>query len=665
VSGLAALFHRDGRPVAEETIWAMLNGAAHRGPDGMAVRCWRSVGLGHAKMAVLPEEEDEQQPLVSHRTGCALIADVRLDNRAELLARLPEQPAPTSSDAQLILQAYEAWGIDATEHLLGDFAFVLWDPRSRRLVCARDTGGLRTLFYRADSRTFAAASEIQQLLQDPAVPVAPNEERIREFLTPTMIMQNEQDHPETFYAGIFSIPAGHVAVVDADGLRVQRYWELEPPAELRYRRDEDYADHFRALFFEAVRTRLRSSRRVGALLSGGLDSSAVVCTSQELYRSGLASGSGFSTFSFGFDGLDFDERRFIEDVRAKYEVDTRYVAGGQFAGRLERFPRGFHASPNGGIREARDALFGDIYRSGARALLTGEVADACVGGSRLVFDSLLRQGRLPALWRNIQAYRRETYTSLRKTLALHTIAPLLPLSIQKHVMCAYVERGVRRNWERLTPYWLSAELRDDLSNRHLRAVLGREQRRRFANPTRHAESLLLYPPEIVGSVAPWPIEIRRPFADRRLHEFLLAIPPEQKFAPHQDVDDFYAGSKRVMRLAMRGILPESIRARTSKTIFDGLVRTEVQQNWADYQAVFGPGGQSQLARRGYVEPTLFWDRLQRFRAGEISGDLMYVMHVVGLETWLRSLALPRPQLVTIPTPWDQARQEPGGGLTAA
>ena len=117
----------------------MLAAAPYRGPDGLYVRLWDTVALGHARMVVTPEEEQERQPVISPRTGCALSADVRLDNRADLLAHLPNRLPPSASDAELILHAYEAWGVEAAAHLLGDFAFVLWDPRRRLQLCARDT----------------------------------------------------------------------------------------------------------------------------------------------------------------------------------------------------------------------------------------------------------------------------------------------------------------------------------------------------------------------------------------------------------------------------------------------------------------------------------------------------------------------------------------------
>src|SRR6476620_11484976 len=150
MSGLAALYRRDGRPVDRAAVRAMLEAIPYRGPDGMWVRLFGEVGLGYGKLGITPEEQDEQQPLVSPRTGCAIIADVRLDNRDDLLARLPDRVTTTVSDAELILRAYETWGADAALRLLGDFAFVVWDPRQQRLVCARDVRGQRGLFYRID-----------------------------------------------------------------------------------------------------------------------------------------------------------------------------------------------------------------------------------------------------------------------------------------------------------------------------------------------------------------------------------------------------------------------------------------------------------------------------------------------------------------------------------
>ena len=191
-------------------------------------------------------------------------------------------------------------------------------------------------------------------------------------------------------------------------------------------------------------------------------------------------------------------------------------------------------------------------------------------------------------------------------------------------------------------------LRRDLSRRHVDLCLETERQRRFTNDTREAEYRLLYPPEIARHPAPWPLQVSRPFADRRLHRFLFAIPPEQKFEPHAGTDDYYAGSKKIVRRAMRGILPESIRTRITKTVFGEVWEQEISRNWSDYEAAFGPSASPEIARRGYVDQTSFWSRLTQVRHGGGGNDLVYVYALVELETWLRSICQPRSRLITVP-----------------
>jgi len=578
-----------------------------------------------------------------------LSADTRLDNRADLLARLPDRPAPSASDAEIILRAYEAWGLDALPRLLGDFAFVLWDPRCRRLVCARDPSGQRTLFYRVDARVFTAASEIQQLFQDPTVPIQPNEEHIRRRLTPLNMFRNEKDSPDTYFEDIHAVPAGHMLVMDRATPRVRRYWDFQAPTELRYRTDAQYAEHFLALFREVVSSRLRVAGPIGALLSGGLDSSSIVCTAQQLSREGAPANQGFISFSAVFNGLECDEQSLIRDIQAMYGFDARYIPCADESGRLRLDATGFRESPNMGTSNLRDPICSAATRAGVRVLLSGDWADSCVGGSRHVFDSLLRQGHLRSFRRHLLAYRRVSDEPLRTTLLLACLGPLLPLSIQKRLDTWHIHQEIARNGRRWLPAWMREPLRDDLRQRHIQLWLQAERKRRFANPARESEYQLLYPPEITRHPAPWPLEVWRPFADRRLHQFLLAIPPEQKFAPHPETDEFYAGSKRLVRRAMRGIVPESVRARTSKTVFQAQMRQELHVNWPTYETAFGPSANTEIVQRGYVDAPQFWSRLGELREGQYGPDLVYLLEMVGLETWLRSLKAPRSVSHTVPT----------------
>lgn len=650
MSGIAALFHRDGRWVDDETIWAMLHAVPHHGPDGMSVRHFGSVALGNAKFSVTPEDEFDSQPFVSEMTGSAITADVRLDNRDELISLLAIENPLNVGDAELMLRAYDAWGIDAIPRFLGDFAFVIWDRRNAKLVCARDTSGRRKLFYRLDRRTFAASTEIQQLLQDTTIPICPNEERIRELLVPLNMSRNEKDFESTFYEGIVSVQAGHVLIVDSLDAHVHAYWKLGDVAELKYRTINEYVDHYRELFFDAVRVRLRSSRPIGVLLSGGLDSASIACVAQELYRIGRAVDNGFTSFSMVFAGLECDERDFIQDCQSKYGFPAHFIECSSLDPWFSAQQHGFLESPNAVAGDVTNALFSVVTEFGVRAVLSGDVADSCIVGSPLVFDSLIRKGHFLQAYGRFRSYHKASDEQLRTIMALFLVAPLVPLSLQRRLMSAYIRRRFSKDRSRLLPYWMTVGLCDDLATRHLAAQLREERGRKFSNPGRETEYRLLYPPEAPRPPAPWPVELWQPFADRRLHEFLLAVPPEVKFVPDPTADGFYAGSKQLVRKSLVGILPESVRTRKAKINFGSALSNALDSRWATYEEMFGSDRPPEVALRGYVEADKFWLRLQQLRAGFSGGDSMFVTQMLALEVWLRGLRRPRSEAIRVFNP---------------
>jgi asparagine synthase (glutamine-hydrolysing) len=654
VSGLAALLAQDGAPAQAANVLAMLDAIPYRGPDGAVARHFGQSVLGYASAVTTNTDGPESQPLVSPHTGCAIVADVRLDNRAELLTHLPGLRTTTAgtppTDAALILGAYERWGLEAPRHLLGDFAFIIWDPRSQNLVCARDGAGQRTLFYRGDRREFAAASEIHQLLQDPRLPVEPNDERIRTALLPLYINQNEIEQSATYYVGVHALEPGHVLVVGRQGLRIQRFWRLEAPTPLRYRQPEAYLQHFRELFFTAVSARLRTAGPVGVLLSGGLDSSSLVGAAQELFRLGVVANPGFATFSAVFDGCEYDERRRIESVQERWGCGfpAHYLAPNETREWQPLQPDGFRPRPElptAGIA----TLFDGAQAAGTRVLLSGEVADSYLRGSPYVIDSLVRQANLTEIPRYWAALRTSSSDSLRKTLALYVLAPLLPRRLHTRVMAAAVERKLRLDAWWLVPDWMPNPLRQGLLARNRDVVLAQEARRVHANETQHMQLLFLDPPEAPSVPGGWPVEVWRPFTDRRLIEFVLAIPPEHLFSPVERDVSGYGGAKQLLRRSLGDLLPEAIRTNTVPTNFAASVSAALERNWPLLEATFGPGGQSEVAQRGYVDRPRLWERLQALRAGRRGRDFRYVNYMIGLETWLRGLRAPRPQATAVST----------------
>ena len=187
------------------------------------------------------------------------------------------------TDVELSLEAYRAGGVECAERLVGDFAFVVWDGARERLFGARDAMGMRSLVYRAEAGRTLFATEVKQILAVPGVPARIYEPAVGVYLSgPHM-------PPEwTFYEGIDRLGPAHALVVEGGEKRVWRYWDVDPGKRIRYRREEEYAEHFLEVFREAVRARLRSVHPVGLLLSGGVDSGSVAAVAGTLLKSGEA-----------------------------------------------------------------------------------------------------------------------------------------------------------------------------------------------------------------------------------------------------------------------------------------------------------------------------------------------------------------------------------------
>ena len=278
MTALAGLWRFDGQPDAAEGCARMLAAQELYGPHDGAQWSEHAIALGRRLMRVLPEDVFDRQPLIGDGRRYVLIADVRLDNRGELTRDLmiPASQARTLCDAAILLAAIERWDEACLERLVGDYAFAAWDTAHQRLLLARDPLGFRPLHYHRASKFVAFASMPKGLHALPGVPYAPDEERLAEFL---MLMP--EIGPKSFFLGIDRVEPGHVVTITANGISARRYWE---PSRRRIElpRPEDYSEALRELLDKAVSCRLRGTGDVGALLSGGFDSGAVVATAARL-----------------------------------------------------------------------------------------------------------------------------------------------------------------------------------------------------------------------------------------------------------------------------------------------------------------------------------------------------------------------------------------------
>lgn len=600
VSAIVGLYNTDGRPVKNGDVNRMLDSLAHRGPDGAAIWNEGFIGLGHRMLWTTPESLLEEQPVENERRDIALTADARIDNRAELFRELGNQGHRICNitDSQLILAAYEKWGESCPKKLLGDFAFVLWDRRNQVLFCARDPFGIKPLYYyERPGRFFCFASEIKALFCLPAVPRQLNEVRIADYLESL-----PEDKVLTFYEGVFRLPPAHSLRISRKGLQLVEYWALDPERDVRFGSNEEYGEAFLEIFQEAVKARLRSAFPVGFALSGGLDSSSVVGVAQKL---GAANGHPpLHTFSAVFDDVpQSDERPFINLVLARGGVEPHFVHPDRLSALTDIGRVLWHQDQPMFIRNMflLTTTYGAAQQQGVRVMLDGDDGDTVVsyGDGYLIelaraekwaafcseanslyqhfknyssspmywvrkygfthLTALARAGRWGAFVRGVHGISKHFDVSCRKLFLEQGLKPLAP------ELARSAWRALHRR--PLTPVNNVSLVKPTFAQRVAFNDRNRVLSRRYTHPVstlREAHWLSLttgiiscIQEEDNKAAAAFGIEKRHPFWDRRLVEFCLALPPDQKL--HQ------GWPRWVMRQAMRDILPDEIRWRVGKS----------------------------------------------------------------------------------------------------
>jgi asparagine synthase (glutamine-hydrolysing) len=556
VSGIAGIFHVDGAPASPRDIEVMTGALAHRGPDGAGVWCGGSVALGHRLLHTTPESLRERQPIVHATSGRVLVADARIDNREEIAATLGVAAAPPRTDAELILLAYERWGGACPPRLVGDFAFALWDARERTLFCARDAMGVRPFYWTHQGGAFAFGSEIKALLHLPWVQRDIDPEQVDALLE-----WREPDRVSTLYKGVRRLPAAHALAVTRGGVQETGYWSLEPVPELRLGRETDYVEGLRDVFQEAVRARLRSAFPVAATLSGGIDSSSIVCTARRLLAA--APGPPLKTVSLVFPGLPeedlkvIDERPYIDAVVRGGGVEPHFVRGDRLSLTADLDRLLWHvdeafAAPNLYLHWG---MYKAAHGSGARVFLDGFDGDSALSHGFGRLNGLARAGRWDAFEAEVRAFAEHRGIPPQRVLRDYGLPYLAELAWQRRPV-TWV-RTASELWRRFRPSRRQMFTRygaRPLLHRgdRIQAATERESHRRGISQPLYQLAL-----ELADKASrAFGLEPRYPFFDRRLIEFCYAVPEEHKFA--------HGWPRFLFRRAMEGILPPEVQWRADK-----------------------------------------------------------------------------------------------------
>jgi asparagine synthase (glutamine-hydrolysing) len=626
VSGLALVWHRTGAPVRRATLERMQDRLA--APAGAAVAAWCEgpVALAHRRRPATPEAAVETLPLVSDTGEIVVTADARLDNRAALVAALglSGRAAQELGDGALVLRAWARWGEECPDRLLGDFAFAVWDARRRVVFCARDPAGVKPFYYHLAPGVFAAASDTAVLLALPDVPRRLDEVRLAACLVPGL-----DDRRRTSFEGVLRLPPGHCLALGATGSPTPRaYWRPDPARVAPPGSDAEHAEAFRALFTDAVRCRLRGATSPAAALSGGLDSSSVVCVARAL-RNGAA--EPLRTYTARFPTIPrCDEAAYVAAVEAQGGLVPRHVPAdtldplGDFEARPGREDETFHLP----AYYMHGALYQAARADGARVFLEGTGGDLVLSHGAGALQDLARRGHWLALARELgqlaRAFERSPWPMLRGVAS--GLAPAAAVRAWRRLQ--------RRGLIRPPPIRPEFARRIDLDGR-LRATAP-PPRGAGVEASRHEHARQLSSPrlaavlEMVAALASEAgVEVRDPFLDRRVMELCVALPASQKLR--------HGRTRVVARHALATVLPAAIRDRPGKAVLELMFPAAL--------TVYGAGRLAALMEEAagvlgpYVPPEYVRRCYRRYCERGTPGLAGQVWRLGMLTLWLRRAAL--------------------------
>jgi asparagine synthase (glutamine-hydrolysing) len=519
----------------------------------------------------------------------------------------------SKTDSEVILHAYEEWGRECVSRFNGMFAFCIYDRNQMQFFLARDRFGVKPLYYHLQNGRFTFASEIKAILEDPTIPRRPNEPLIYDYL-----VYNCYDHTqETFFQGINALLPGHSLVFDLREKRAEDYrWYDIPLSQFnRGASEEEILTRFRNLLIDAIRLRLRSDVEVGSCLSGGLDSSSIVCSLNQFTPE---HSLRFRTFSVVFPNTEIDESDYIEKVVSLVNVFPHFVTP-----TCSDLLQDIHSlvyyqeEPFAGTNiYAQWKVMKLSKENSVKVLLDGQGGDELLAGYPFFFGYYFLQLFLglnwKTLWRELIHYRKY-HRNVNEGL-LTPLFLLTPSRLKPYIIRFYSQYILDKAF--FKKYYGQTTVPDQMySSMDLNQAL--YYRMKYGLPQLLRE-------EDRNSMA-FSIESRLPFLDYRVVEFLFSIPERFKIRDGM--------TKYILRESMKGILPEEVRERTGKlgfpTPMDDWIREPEMSKYI--QRIFSS---DRFRGRGYHD-TAELDRVFKAHIDQKANAGLAIWKILNLELWSR------------------------------
>lgn len=604
----------DGKPVDPKDLDQVRPALAPYGPDSEGYLCKDNIGVLYRAFHTTKEARNEAQPHVS-TSGAIITWDGRLDNREELIERLTGKLSPRPTDLEIVAAAYEHWGTSVLGNLIGDWALSVWNPKDRSLILARDFVGTRHLYYSVEKDEVTWCTILDPLILFSTHRLTIDEQYIAGWFSV---------FPETHltpYVGIRSVPPACFVRFETRTETVSQYWNFDDHKTIRYSADGEYEEHFRQVFAESVRRRLRADRSILAELSGGMDSSSIVCMADLLVEHGMTDSVRLGTVSY-YDDREphWNERPFLAQVEQKrgrtgFHIDLSLDEPRNPGSLIDRFRAvpTFEDPLSNSTKQFVRYLAGED----SRVVLSGIGGDEFTGGVPTPLPelaNLLARARFRMLARQLKNWalnkRKPWFHLLFEVVRQFTPGAFIGAPDRSPATLWLDRRFARRNRVAL------------VSNQHRSKLFGPlpsfQQNLRTLNALQRQLAC-----SALTSEAPY--EKRYPYLDRSLLEFLFTIPPEQLVRPGQ--------RRSLMRRALAGIVPDEVLNRRRKAF---ATRGPLATLATEWTTLLQCSQSTATASLGIIDQEVLSQVLQSARSGqEIPVSLL--ARALALEWWLREL----------------------------
>ena len=608
-------WNSDGQPIDPKYLARVKALIAPYGPDDEGTYAISNLSILNFSFHTTKESRRESQPHVTS-SGAIFTWDGRLDNRTELIGQLGNPVTAHSTDLEIVSAAYECRREKSFAMLIGDWALSIWNPHTRSLVLAKDPIGARQLYYSIDSFQITWSTILDPLVLFAGRSFALCEEYIAGWFSTLPAAHL------TPYVGIRSVPPSSSVLIQPGKHIVSKYWDFDPSKRIRYRSDGAYEEHFRSVFGEAVRRRLRSDSPILAELSGGMDSSSIVCMADALIAQGDAGTPRLDTISYYDDSEpNWNERPYFAKVEAKRGRTGIHIDVGKrqpFA--FETDNDHFAATPSTGRdrrSEASRQFAACMTSQGYRVLLSGSGGDEVTGGVPTPVPELadlLARGHFRTLAHQLKVW------------ALNKRKPWFHLFFSA-ATGFFPQALIRAPKHKRPAAWLNA----DFVKRNRAALHGYPRRLILIGPLptfqENLSTLEVLRRQLASAALPSePLyEIRYPYLDRGLLEFIYSIPREQLVRPGQ--------RRSLMRRALTGIVPDDLLNRKRKAYVARGPIADISAHWTGYADL----AQHMISDNlGIVETNAFVAGLQKARHGK-EVPVVALMRTLSIEIWLKNL----------------------------